>query len=223
MNPDHTFRTVLLIWILLWFPVAFLYRARSLASREKLDRRQEGLPILVTLRPLGGLCLLGIIAFLVKPSSMSWSSLPLPLWLRWVGLGIGVIGAVLSLSTLHNLGKNLTDTVVTRQEHQLVTTGPYRWVRHPFYDAVLLCVLTVSLLMANWFIFVTGCSVFALQVIRTRREEQQLLARFGERYLAYTRQTGGFLPRIRPHQTMCMQLKTTNELGAAEPQPKKRE
>src|SRR6516165_6033363 len=136
MNPDQTFRTVMALWVLLWLPVAVFYRVRSLASGEKLDRRQEGLPILVTLRPLGGLCLLGIIAFLVKPSSMSWSSLPLPLWLRWVGLGIGVIGAVLSLSTLHNLGKNLTDTVVTRQEHQLVTTGPYRWVRHPFYDAV---------------------------------------------------------------------------------------
>src|SRR5262249_17897662 len=153
---------------------------------EKIDRRKEGWLCLLTLRPLGGLCLLAIIAFLVKPSSMTWSSLPLPLWLRWSGLGIGVIAAALSLSALHNLGKNLTDTVVTRQEHQLVTTGPYRWIRHPFYDAVLLCVLTASLLMANWFVFLTGCAVFGLQVIRTGREEQQLLARFGERYLAYT-------------------------------------
>ena len=198
MNPDYTFRTVILVWLLLWFPVALFYRVRSLASREKLDRGQEGLPILLTLRPLGGLCWLGIIAFLIKPASMAWSSLPLPLWLRWSGLGIGVIAATLSLCTLHNLGKNLTDTVVTRQEHQLVTTGPYHWVRHPFYDAVLLCVLTASLLMANWFVFLTGSAVFVLQVIRSAREEQQLLARFGESYLAYTRQTGRFLPRLRP-------------------------
>jgi protein-S-isoprenylcysteine O-methyltransferase Ste14 len=189
---------VLALWALLWFPIALFYRVRSLASGEKLDRRKEGLPILLTLRPLGGLCLLGIITFVVKPSWMAWSSLPLPLWLRWSGLGIGVIAATLSLSTLHNLGKNLTDTVVTRQAHQLVTTGPYRWVRHPFYDAVLLCVLTASLLTANWFIFLTGCSVFALQVVRTGREEQQLLARFGQRYLAYTHQTGRFLPRMKP-------------------------
>src|SRR5215831_16305723 len=203
MNPDYTFRTVMLVWALLWFPAALFYRVRSLSSSEKLDRRPEGLLFLLTLRPLGGLCLLGIIAFLIKPSSMAWSSLPLPLWLRWSGLGIGVIAATLSLYTLHNLGKNLTDTVVTRQEHQLVTTGPYRWVRHPFYDAVLLCVLTVSLLMANWFIFLTGCAVFALQVIRTGREEQQLLARFGERYLAYTRQTGRFWPRMRSNRVMA--------------------
>ena len=200
LNPDHTFRAVLILWALLWFPVALFYRVRSLASREKLDRRQEGLPILLTLRPLGALSLLGAIAFGIKPSFMAWSSLPLPLWLRWSGLGIGVIAAALSLSALHNLGKNLTDTVVTRQEHQLITTGPYRWVRHPFYDGVILCVLTVSLLTANWFIFLTGCSVFALQAIRTAREEQQLLARFGEPYLAYTQQTGRFLPRLSPNR-----------------------
>jgi protein-S-isoprenylcysteine O-methyltransferase Ste14 len=134
---------------------------------------------------------------MVNPSWMAWSSLPLPVWLRWTGLGIGVIAATLSVYTLHNLGKNLTDTVVTRQDHQLVTTGPYRWVRHPFYDAVLLCVLTASLLAANWFVLVTGCSVFVLQAIRTGREEQQLRARFGELYLAYARQTGRFLPRMR--------------------------
>ena len=196
MNPDQTFRIVLLLWALLWFPVALSYRIRSLATREKLDRRQEGLLILLTLRPLGGLCLLGVITFVVKPSWMAWSALPLPVWLRWSGLGIGVVAATLSISALHNLGKNLTDTVVTRREHQLVTTGPYRWVRHPFYDGVVLCVLTVSLLTANWFIFLAGCSVFALQVLRSGREEQQLLARFGERYIAYTQQTGRFLPRM---------------------------
>lgn len=197
INPDQTFRIVLLLWALLWFPVALFYRVRSLASREKLDRRKEGLLILLTLRPLGGFCLLATITFVVKPSWMAWSALSLPLWVRWSGLGIGIIAATLFISALHNLGKNLTDTVVTRQAHQLVTTGPYRWIRHPFYDGVLLCVLTVSLLTANWFIFLTGCAVFALQVIRTGREEQQLLARFGERYLAYTQQTGRFLPRMR--------------------------
>ena len=196
MNPDQLFRTVLALWALFHFPVAIFYRVRSLASREKLDRRKEGWPILLTLRPLGTLCLVGTVAFLVKPSSMAWSSLSLPAWLRWSGLGIGIMAAVLLLSALHNLGKNLTDTVVTRREHRLVTTGPYRWVRHPFYDGVLLCVLTASLLAANWFILITGCGVFALQVIRTRREEDQLLARFGEDYLAYIQRTGRFLPRM---------------------------
>ena len=58
--------------------------------------------------------------------------------------------------TFHSLGKNLTDTVVTRREHTLVTHGPYRWVRHPFYDVVLLWGLSMSLLTANWLMALLG-------------------------------------------------------------------
>jgi len=47
-----------------------------------------------------------------------------------------VLGGGLLIWTLRTLGANLTDTVITRKEHTLVTSGPYRWVPHPFYDAV---------------------------------------------------------------------------------------
>ncbi len=197
MNPDHNFRIVIVVWVLLWVPAAVFYRVRSQRSGEKLDRRAEGLPILLTLRPLGALCLLGVTAFIIKPAWMAWSSIPLPTWSRWSGLGIGVMAATLFLWTLHTLGNNLTDTVVTRKYHQLVTSGPYRWVRHPFYDAVLLSVVTAALLAANWFVFSTGCTVFALQVIRARCEEERLHARFGDAYLAYAKETGRFVPRMR--------------------------
>ena len=50
---------------------------------------------------------------------------------------------------------NLTDTVVTRKEHTLVTSGPYRWVRHPFYSAFGLAVLANSVTAAN---FLSGAS-----------------------------------------------------------------
>ena len=58
--------------------------------------------------------------------------------------------------TFHSLGKNLTDTVVTRREHSLVTHGPYRWVRHPFYVVLFLWVLSFSLLTANWLLALVG-------------------------------------------------------------------
>jgi protein-S-isoprenylcysteine O-methyltransferase Ste14 len=98
---------------------------------------------------------------------------------------------------LHSLGRNLTDTVVTRKAHTLGTSGPYRWVRHPFYNSVALCILPNSLAMANWFLFVTGGLLLALIAVRTRTEEEKLLARFGEAYWAYMQRTGRFLPRLR--------------------------
>ena len=99
--------------------------------------------------------------------------------------------------TFRCLGKNLTDTVVTRQKHALVIEGPYRWVRHPFYDSAALLAVGVSLTAANWFLFVTGVVLFCLLIIRTRTEEENLLARFGNSYGAYMERTGRFLPRIK--------------------------
>ena len=196
MNHDQTFRTVLIVGSVIVFPIVAYHRLKSQATREKLDRRQEGLFILLTLRPVGVAGMLGLIAYMVNPSWMAWSLVPLPEWLRWTGVGVGVLAAGLLIWTLRSLGKNLTDTVVTRTDHTLVTTGPYRWVRHPFYDAAALCVVANSLVAANWFLFLTGGLAFVLMIVRTRTEEEELLARFGGSYRAYKERTWRFFPRI---------------------------
>jgi protein-S-isoprenylcysteine O-methyltransferase Ste14 len=196
MDLDHFFRMVLIAGVLLVLPVGLYHRVRSQASRERLDRRKEGLFILVTLRPVGMVAILAIVAYLIDPASMTWSSWPLPVWARWMGSAIVTAAGVLIMWSLHALGKNLTDTVVTRREHTLVTSGPYRWVRHPFYDAMALCIVATSLVAANWFVLLSGTLAFALIVVRTRTEEEYLLARFGDSYRTYMQRTGRFVPRL---------------------------
>jgi len=196
MNDDHLFRVILIVGSIVLLPIAAYHRLKSQATGEKLDRRQEGLFILFTLRPVGVVGMLGLIAYMINPSWMAWSSVPLPATLQWTGVGVGVIAGALLIWTLRSLGKNLTDTVVTRREHTLVTSGPYRWVRHPFYVSLALLVVANSLATANWFIFVSGAFLFILIVIRTRKEEELLLARFGDAYRRYMERTGRFLPRI---------------------------
>jgi protein-S-isoprenylcysteine O-methyltransferase Ste14 len=196
MDEDDTFRMILLVGLVIVVPIAAYHRVRSQLTGEKLDRRQEGLAILLTLRPLGLTMIAGLIAYIVGPTSMAWSSVPLPIWVRWMGVALGVVAGVLLTWTLRTLGKNLTDTVVTRREHTLVTTGPYRWVRHPFYSSIALAVIANSLTAANWFLLVTGGLVFMLLVIRCKREEANLISRFGDRYRNYMHRTGRFLPRV---------------------------
>ena len=195
MDDDQTFRWVLIAGWLLVFPLMVYHRVKA-ATGERLDRWQEGPFILFTLRPVGLAAMVGLLAFLIDPSSMAWSSLPLPAWVRWAGVGLGVVGGALLVWTLRNLGPNLTDTVVTRTQHALVTTGPYRFVRHPFYDAVALIVVANALAAANGFLLVTFVLTLTLLVIRSRTEEQHLLARFGDAYRAYVERTGRFLPRL---------------------------
>jgi protein-S-isoprenylcysteine O-methyltransferase Ste14 len=196
MSDNDTFRIFLLAGLVILVPIGAYHRVRSQLTGEKLDRRQEGLVILLTLRPLGLAMMAGLIAFIVNPASMAWSSVPLPIWMRWIGVAVGVAAGVLLTWTLRTIGKNLTDTVVTRRDHTLVTTGPYRWIRHPFYSSIALAVVANSLTAANWFLFITGSLVFTLLVVRCGREEENLVCRFGDRYRRYMDQTGRFFPRL---------------------------
>ena len=103
--------------------------------------------------------------------------MPLPPWLRWLGVVTGALCSLLMYWTLSSLGKNLTDTVVTRAEAKLMTHGPYRWVRHPFYVTAALLMASVTLQTANWLIGVSSVAVLALLTIRTPKEEQMLIER----------------------------------------------
>jgi protein-S-isoprenylcysteine O-methyltransferase Ste14 len=196
MTDDQTFRLILLAGCLLLVPVGAYHRLRSQATRERLDRRQEGLFILVALRLCGFTTLAGVVVYLINPQWMAWGAVPLPVWLRWLGVGPFVAGGVLIAWTFRHLGKNLTDTVVTRREHTLVTSGPYRWVRHPFYVAAALIFAAMSLLTANAFLAATGGMALLLLVIRTRTEEEKLIERFGDDYRRYMERTGRFFPRL---------------------------
>jgi len=197
MGGDDTFRMVLLLGLVFLLPIAAAYyRLRSQPTGEKLDRRQEGLFILLTLRPLGFAMMAGLIAFIIDPTWLAWSSVPLPPWVRWMGVGLSAIAGVLLTWTLGTLGKNLTDTVVTRREHTLVTTGPYRHIRHPFYSAVALAVVANSIIAGNWFLLLTGSLVFTLLAFRCAREEENLVSTFGDRYRRYRHNTGRFFPRF---------------------------
>lgn len=196
MTDDDTLRLVLIVAFLAILPVGVYHRIKA-DTPEKLDRRQEGIFILATLRPLGAIFWFGTFAWMVQPLWLAWAAMPLPVWLRYAGIPVLAAGCALLVWTFRSLGKNLTDTVVTRQEHTLVARGPYRWIRHPLYTSVALLVGAISLMTANWLLLMAGAASFCLLALRTRTEEANLVARFGEAYSVYARETGAFVPRFR--------------------------
>jgi protein-S-isoprenylcysteine O-methyltransferase Ste14 len=201
MDHETKFRIALGAGFVAMVVITGYHRIRAAATKEPLDRRKEGFFILATLRPIAFFIYGAVIAYLINPRWMAWSSLSFPDWLRWSGAFVFVIGLAFLAWTLRSLGTNLTDTVVTRKAHTLVTRGPYRWVRHPFYDALALFVLAMGLLAANWFILISGTVVFILLGIRSATEEAQLLERFGEPYQTYRDNTGRFFPKLRSTKT----------------------
>jgi protein-S-isoprenylcysteine O-methyltransferase Ste14 len=195
ISPETPFRIALVVIFLVTMAVGGYHRWQA-ASGERISHKEEGCLFAIVLR-LAGLGLwISTFAYLLFPASVRWAAMPLPHWMRWLGAVTGAFCWFLMYWTLSSLGKNLTDTVVTRAKATLVTHGPYRWVRHPFYVTAGLLMLSVTLLTANWFIGLTGLLVLSLLAARTRKEEQMLIDRFGDAYRNYMAVTGRFFPRI---------------------------
>jgi protein-S-isoprenylcysteine O-methyltransferase Ste14 len=197
MAEETLFRIILTIQFLTAISTSIYFRSKANRStREEISRREEGKFLLLVLRVGGLLLWLSIIIYLINPAWMSWSSIALPTWLRWLGVGSGVLAVILLFWMFRSLGRNITDTVAIRREHRLVTHGPYRWIRHPLYTFATLFILSFGVVAGNWFIALMSIAALILLALRTPIEEAKLLERFGEEYRAYEKSTGRFLPRL---------------------------
>jgi len=136
--------------------------------------------------------------YLLAPSVLAWASVPLFPWVRWLGLALALGALGLFVWVHRHLGRNFSVNLRISGDQALVTTGPYRWVRHPMYTAFTVLHLAAFLMTANWFIGVTWMGgLLLILALRVKREEAMMLAHFGEEYGLYMRRTGRLLPSLR--------------------------
>lgn len=177
-------------------------RLRALARRETgtIPRSRES-PALIAGRLVVALPLFGgVVAYLVGPRSMAWASVGLSPLLRWLGVAVGIMVVPTVYWVLRTLGSNVSETVLTKERHELVTSGPYRFVRHPLYVVGICLFLSVGLMAANAFILLwTLLTLIAVRFLVVPREEAELVAKFGEDYRRYQKMTGSLLPKL-PHK-----------------------
>lgn len=183
--------------LLTGFAIGGYYRLRAQRIRGSVSRAAEG-AILVPLRLAGLGWFLTLLLHVIHPDWLAWSRPALPQGVRAVGLPMAALALGFLWWTFHHLGLNVTDTVVTRRRHELVTTGPYRHVRHPLYTNFLLLGLALSLLTGSALVLALGLVGFGLLMLRTPIEERELVERFGSRYRSYMSRTPRWLPRFRP-------------------------
>lgn len=121
-----------------------------------------------------------------------------PDWLRWLGAVLLAAGITLLGLAHYHLGKSFNSLVVSKEDHQLVTSGPYRWVRHPIYTAYLMNYVAGGLLASNLILTFVPVIFFGLMIInRIPREEAVMREEFGQDYIDLERRTGKLLPKIR--------------------------
>jgi protein-S-isoprenylcysteine O-methyltransferase Ste14 len=136
--------------------------------------------------------------YILFPQALVWARVPLPSWLRLAGAFIAVLALVWFIWIHRSLGNNLSVRLKIKDSQELVTDGPYRWIRHPMYTAFFVLHVAAFLLTANWFIGLTWMGgLTAIIFLRVKREETMLLSAFGSEYRSYMENTGRFVPIIR--------------------------
>jgi protein-S-isoprenylcysteine O-methyltransferase len=106
-------------------------------------------------------------------------------------------GIALRLWAVLTLGRHFRTSVRILDDHKLVTSGPYRVLRHPSYTGDLLAVSGIGLAMGNWIALAGafGC-IFLAYSLRILIEESALRVRFGEAFKAYRKRTWAFIPPL---------------------------
>ena len=197
MNPETIFRLIALTIFLIGVGISTYFRRKAdRESGETVSRKTDG-NLLMSIIRFGGLVLwLSPVVYLLNPGWMAWSKIGLPEGWRWFGVSLGILCDLGIYWLFSSIGNNITPTSATRKEHTLVTSGPYRWVRHPLYTIGSTFFVSFGLIADNWFIAALGLLTFIVMAIRTPKEEASLLEKFGDEYREYMKNTGTFLPKL---------------------------
>jgi protein-S-isoprenylcysteine O-methyltransferase Ste14 len=139
------------------------------------------------------------LAYSVVWSAQGLHLAPPPAPVRWVGVVVNAGGAAVVWAAVRHLGKQWALQARVLEGHELVTSGPYAYVRHPIYSAMFLMLIGTGLVVSTWEHLAVALPLFlAGTALRTRLEERLLRDVFGERFEAYRRTAGWLLPRPAP-------------------------
>jgi protein-S-isoprenylcysteine O-methyltransferase Ste14 len=106
---------------------------------------------------------------------------------------LGLFGAVWAR---FYLGRNWSGYATYKENQTLVTTGPYRYVRHPIYTSMILMFIGTILYYGALFISIFFVILGISFILRTRKEEEIMIKLFGEKYTEYMKRTKRLIPFI---------------------------
>lgn len=176
-----------------WICLAFAMWARPRGPVTAVARRDRGSQLSIFVQAIG----MGLVWSIRRPPAS-----PIP--------GIGILGSpalftivavlavgsgALAIAAIRTLGSQWSLTAQIREGHTLIMTGPYAYVRHPIYSALLGLLLATGLVFSPWSTIALAAAVFAAGTVwRVRIEERLLRAQGGIEFEKYTTRVPAFVP-----------------------------
>ncbi|MGC1872731.1 MAG: isoprenylcysteine carboxylmethyltransferase family protein [Acidobacteriaceae bacterium] len=187
MIPYTAVKWIWIVFCIFWVLAAFVQKRN--ARRQTVGSRLMQMSII----------LLVLVPFFVegRPSSVLYRHLyPKLLGVEYFGVLLMLLGFGFAVWARFVLGRNWSGIVTVKEDHTLITRGPYAWVRHPIYTGILLALLGTAVALGTVLNMVEVPVVALAFWLKMRTEERFMLETFGEQYTAYRRHVKALIPHV---------------------------
>lgn len=189
-----------MLWFYQWFfPVlwiAFLLYWQIKAGNTKTTTRLEPLSSRIV-RSITFLVAIALMSFPNLPGAFLYRAiLPQGLPSFFTGVVIAVSGLFFAIWARELLGRNWSRSVTLKQDHELITSGPYALVRHPIYTGILTGFLGSAIAEGQVRSLIAFLLVSLVLWGKLRLEEQWMRSHFGETYGTYAHRVAALVPFI---------------------------
>ena len=166
-------------------------------SARNVKRTRSREPLAAELRHRAPLILAALLLAAPRwvPRVLTRRLLPVGWFFPLLGVMLLATGLGLTVWARRHLGRNWSASVVVKEGHTLVRTGPYRYVRHPIYSGILLAFLGTVLTIGEWRGLVALLLVGVAFAVKSRAEEGRMRETFPE-YAEYARGTAAIVPYV---------------------------
>jgi protein-S-isoprenylcysteine O-methyltransferase len=181
MSPE---KVVVAFWLV--FVVYWMVSARKFKERSNQKR---------TLWDWSGVAIAAVIGVLSRSRYLQYRLTRQDAVTEGVAFILCAAGIAFAIWGRRLLGANWSTSPSVREGHQLITSGPYGWVRHPIYTGVLIALLGTALVSTIlwWIVFAASCLIF---LYRVHAEEKLMVTQFPEQYPEYKKRTKALIPLI---------------------------
>jgi protein-S-isoprenylcysteine O-methyltransferase Ste14 len=181
--PAYAYAIIVAGWLIWLTP--FLLAKRNSGPAKKLDRRARW-----------GILLVGI-AYSLLWQSKFWETPP-QAWRVALSIFFFFLASLLSWTGARSLGRQWRIDAGLNPDHELVTSGPYRFVRHPIYTSMLCMLFGTGFMITPLLMLLISTLLFIIGTeIRVRIEDRLLAGQFGDQFRDYQRTIPAYVPFLK--------------------------
>ena len=183
-----TFWVMFYLWAVV--EIVFGMRAHRLKRGQPKNQNEDRGSILLI---IFGMYVLIAIAIVFSMNRLGL----LPLWMRYLGFALMIMGMVVRFSAIYQLGRFFSPVVGVVSDQEIIQSGWYRLIRHPSYTGGWITFIGIGLGLRTWWgTLLCGVGLLLIYGYRIRIEERAMINHFGDRYINYKQSTKRMFPGI---------------------------